>query len=48
MATTPMVVWAHWASVLKIWPRLQVAEKVSLAEVLLYYKQSLLSVNHFQ
>ena len=48
IATTPMVVWAQRASGLKVWLRTPVAKKVSPAEVLLYYKQSLLSVNHLQ
>ena len=48
MATTPVVVWARRVSGLKVWIRSPVAEIVSSVEVLHYYKQSLLSVNHFQ
>ena len=48
MASTRLVVHAEQASGLKFWLWPPVAEKVSPAEVLHYYQQSLLSVNHFQ
>ena len=48
MATTPVVVWAQGVWGLKVWLWPPVAEKVTPAEVLHSYKQSLLSVSHFQ
>ena len=48
MATTPLVVRAEQALGLKRWLLAPVAEKVSLAEVLHYCRQSLLRVSHFQ
>ena len=48
LAITPGVVRELQASGLRVWLWSPVSEKVSPAEVFHYYKQSLLSVNHFQ